>query len=407
MLKSLIPTFSKYKKIAGIELLIKNDQCRAFNIIILNKKKNKLEIIDQFEELTSIEQIKNSVNDIAKLPIALLINGKPVLHKKLPNNRITDTSPIKIAIPNANSEDFSYEIFRGETHSWISIIRKQFLENVIKEFADSGISLVYLSLGVFSIQHILSLLNPKRTELFTSIYQLNIAQDEIATVLSLKEELINSKYQLGEDEIQHRLLLAFSVSFVNLLDIPTELYNASFIKESADEYYYSFLFTKLKWNGLIGLFGVLLINFMLFNYFNNKNQASGVQLSMFKEQLSQLNLLKQRHQEKQIFFKQTNVLKPSKKSWYADQIAQSRELGIELKKLEIAPAINKKKRRIDHQYMFDTNRLIIRGNSEKSIYLNQWIKKLKDLEWIEKVSVLPYSENKYGSGDFEIELFIK
>jgi len=405
MLEQLTNRFKKYKKIVGIEMLIKPDQHYVYNVIILEKKKDKIEILARHTALESLDAV-HSIEAISSLPIALVLNGKSVLSKKVNATNLADQKLISSVIPNANPEDFSYQIHTGQTATWVSIIRKELLETIINTFSTKGLSIIDVSLGVLGAQHILPLITPQ-SSIQTTAYILNIKEQEVTGFSSKKDNDTTQKYNIGDDELDDQLILAFSKAFSKLINIPETLHHVELIQQEEEKYIYSHLFQKLKWGGLVGIFGLLLINFMIFNYLNNKNQQTGVQLSMHQSQLNQLNNLKSRYQEKQAFFKQTSVLKPSKTSWYADQIASSMQEGIQLQQLEIAPSINKKKRRIDQQYLFNHQKLLIKGKSKRSNFLNNWINDLQNLDWIKTVNVLPYSEEKNGRGAFELEVVLK
>lgn len=404
MINQMLNRFKQYRKIVGLEVFIKPDQNYVFNLIILEKIKDKIEIIDRRNNITSIEAIQK-IEDISSLPFALILNGKSVLNKKINNPSIDANSVIASIIPNANAEEFSYQIYLSEGFNWVSIIRKEILESIIKTFSDAGLSIVDLSLGVFSVESILPLMSG-HTNIQIHASKLEIENDKIIAVS--KNESIGSaiKYNIGTDELSQSLLLAFSKAFTRLVQIPSEIYNVDIIAKEEENYIYTNLFQKLKWGGLIGVFSLLLINFMLFNHLNNKNQATGVQLSMHQNQLLQLDELKKEYQKKQLFFKQTSVLKPSRVSWYADQITASIKEGIQLQQLEVAPPINKKRRKIDRQFIFDNRKILIKGNSRKSTHLNNWINRLQYLDWIETINVLPYSEGRNGRGEFELELIL-
>ncbi len=405
MIDQLINRLKKYKKVVGLEVLIKPDQTYVYQVIILEKKKNKIEIIDQYQDLSDISAIKK-IEGISDLPIAMVVNGKSVLNKRILNINVAGDNPVAAVIPNANIEEFAYELYVSDQSTWISIIRKDLLETIIHSFSEEGLSVIDLSIGMFSVKNLLSLL-PNQSMLQTSAFQLDTKEEEVISFRARNEDNETLKYHIGEDDLDDRLLLAFSKAFSNLVAIPKDIHNTQRVEKEEETFLYTHLFQKTKWVGLLGIFGLLLFNFMIFNYLNNKNQKSGVQLSMHQNQLSQLRDLKTRYQEKQMFFKQTSVLKPSKTSWYADEIATSMQEGIQLQQLEISPSINKKKRRIDQQYLFDQRKLLIKGKSQKSNFLNSWINDLQALNWVETVNVLPYSEEGNGRGEFELEVLLK
>lgn len=403
MISRLIHHFKKYKKIIGLEILIRPDQSYTFNAIVLERKKSKIEILDRLTNLNSIQELSS----LKSLPVAVLINGKSVLNKKLTDANTLANNPIADIIPNVNPADFSYEIHSVATQHWISIIRKDLLTKIIESFSVEGLQIVDLSIGFFGVQHILPLINTNPEVIQTTAFSIHIVDDEINDFSLRENEDLVQFYQIGEDNLDYQLLLPFSKAFANLIGAPSVLSNTVVIAEEEEKFLYSNLFEKLKWAGLIGIFGVLVVNFLLFTYFNNKNQKSGIQLSMYQSQLDQLGKLKNKFQEKQMFFKQSSILEPSKISWYADQLGASIEQGIELQQLTIAPLINKEKRRIDHDFLFDQEKIMIKGNSVKSVHLNTWIKSIQQINWVKEVNVLPYSEGSNGFGAFELEVLIE
>ena len=103
----------------------------------------------------------------------------------------------------------------------------------------------------------------------------------------------------------------------------------------------------------------------------------------------------------------TNLNKNSKTSFYADQIAASVPKGIQFSVLDIFPLIEKQNNFQENQLQeFKQNIILIKGLSKSSTVYNQWVRKLKKLDWIKTVDHLDYKDVDRNNAEFELRLGI-
>src|SRR6185437_13950205 len=125
----------------------------------------------EFQGLRSYEELAKKV--AAKVPVAGVIQGKGVLHKKVAGGGgvgaaraavggdggsasagagvgasragAGGTGTFEEALPNANPNDFFIETVELEGYAWLSIIRKDVLERVVGQVRELGFRVLSVS----------------------------------------------------------------------------------------------------------------------------------------------------------------------------------------------------------------------------------------------------------------------
>jgi len=125
-----------------------------------------------------------------------------------------------------------------------------------------------------------------------------------------------------------------------------------------------------------------------------------------KDRIAYLSSLDKDVAAKQSLLQQLGLLTPARTSFYSDAIAASVPKTIKLTSLELNPL--KKKVKAGENPLFESGTIIIGGTSKKSTTLNDWIKLLKQMDWVNEVGVIDYqSTGSSASGEFELRIGIK
>ncbi|WP_159025830.1 PilN domain-containing protein, partial [Aquimarina sp. Aq78] len=57
--------------------------------------------------------------------------------------------------------------------------------------------------------------------------------------------------------------------------------------------------------------------------------------------------------------------------------------------------------------VFETNTIIINGNSSSSMPINSWVKELKKEKWISKIEILDFSKSRNKKSEFTLKIVVK
>lgn len=390
-----------YSEVAGLYLVWTSAGQMDLHLVLLEKVKNSIQFkqIETFVE--DFESLKNVLS--TEIPLVLILDGKGILHKKITQIPAEVEAIPKAVLPNANPDDFCFQVIDNEEFSWVSLGRKEAVNAILNQLKNLGFSVVQLGFGVFSAQHLLPLLEEQKATLNLGYSQISFSENKIQD-LQKNTEVFPTTLFLADDPLPNLVLPAAGAAFQQILNIPHQIYNTELTEKAAEDFRYQHWFKLFGWTLLIGIFAILLINFIAFSGLDAKIKNQEIELAYHRQQLQKLDTLKNQYEEKAGFFNQNQLLENSKISFYADEIAASMPSGIQLLDLDIFPSKATQQQRREKLFLFDKKIIYIKGTSRRSPILNEWIKVLEAMDWVEKVKVLPYSEAKGGVGTFELEL---
>jgi hypothetical protein len=392
MIQAIKNRIFRYSKIAGLEMHASGKSV-LYHFIILRRNGESVDIIYKKENISSYDDLIQALPE--GIPVALAITGKGVLHKKVDATDDNWKALLEKSLPNADINEFTGQSCPAKNGSLLSIIRKDNLDATIDKLKD--LKIVSVHVGLPTINTALPLISD-------GAY--NIA-DQAALIQSGKLEIIRDKNiaanQLafvGEEKLASSLLLSFGVALTTILSPNT--YPSGYPKAIAlkKEYEQERLATLIGWLGLGLLLLSLLLNFFIFSWLNQRTLQLDNAASYNQVQAKELQELKQELETKQTTLNNSSLLKPSKISYYADEIGQIIPTGIRLEKLTLFPNLD------EENLQFDKEKIIISGTCQNSAILNLWIKQLEGLDWVKELKVLPYKENTNGIGVFELKLFL-
>ena len=157
---------------------------------------------------------------------------------------------------------------------------------------------------------------------------------------------------------------------------------------------------------MIFAFLVLLINYLFFDYYNNKYNDLSLEYSKRTEETSQLKLLSKQLADNERFVTENNLMETSRFSYYSDRLALTIPDNIILNELYLNPLSSDVQKNKEIDVM--NNLIIIKGVVNKNNLLNEWIKKIELEKWVEKVEILKFTQKDKKSGaNFELEIVVK
>lgn len=399
MFDALIHKIS-FKKALAIAIHFTSQDEYQLSYVFLVYQKDKIEL----KSYGTVKKIAELQEQYLNLPVFLNISGKVILEKEMP---LLKEKVIEKAFPTIHLEDFYTQHFSTENNTWVSIIRKNKVDNIIEEIKESRLFPTHLSLGSFmfstSMQHIESI--PFSIDFFEQTICLENEVLNIAT-LEFSETTQNNKYIVDDKTLNTMELLAFSTA-LSYYVIPNHInIQEDIFQQAKKDISYQALFNQLKLKIPIFLFFILLVNALFFIQLNNKNEVLRQQYNQNTTTLAQLDTLKKEVEKKKYFLKQSKWLQQSKISYIADQIGASLPSSITLISLNIFPATMIKKNNVK-DYQFDKN-ILIKGNAKNLTELNQWKQKLHNHKWIKSEELLFYEQiNKSKAIFFELKISLE
>ena len=390
-------------KVAGVELRLGENNLMQVEYVQLEKKGGKIEVKERISNIADLNELKQLSPEI---PLAVVLTGKGILHKIADKHPEDKTDALSQLMPGADTANLLWQVFKSGDKYIVSIVRKNIVQDLLMQMGNLGLNIIDFQLGFQPITCVLPMLDRIPETLFAGNYVLESEQDVIIKYKSTTEN-DTASYAISGYTIKRSELLAFSVGIQYLLGIKHSLFNDTEVKEVKNNYLQEWLFKRVG-VGMLGFsFIGLLINFFLFSDYNEKNQVLSTRLAYHKNQFQTLDSLKKAYETRQGFLNQHNLLKSSKVSFYADELGQIQPDAVQLQELNISPLAGKDKYEQEKNLNFDAKIIRIKGASHGSAALNEYIRKCEQLNWVNKVLVLPYSEKEGGISEFELEIAVK
>jgi hypothetical protein len=401
------------KEVAGLEIILLPNDEFLLRLVLLKIKKGNVHKEFEYSHLTQITQLKEKLS--INIPIALVINGKGMLQKKIEDKSISNENfDIEKILPNINPNDFFQQFESYEAFKIISLMRNDLIEKIIQKINNEGFKVLSVDLGFKSFAALLPLLkNTKATEIETSNNNLIINNAEIINYKPIdpltSAEKSKIEYNLGDQYIKAGSLVAFGAA-VNLLSGSFEGTHDSHlptIKSEREEYKNYLFFKAAAWCLLSFLFTSLLVNFLIYNHFFLKNkELSSIQKNSSEQIDKKLNL-ENEIKLKESFIQTSGWLYNSRISLFADRIGAATTDDILLTSMNIQP-LSSGLYFENGDLTFKKDTIQITGFCDDPLQLNIFVNKIKSIREVNKVVVKNYSNKKENeSGLFSLELLTK
>ena len=156
---------------------------------------------------------------------------------------------------------------------------------------------------------------------------------------------------------------------------------------------------------VVFFFIVVMGNMIIGNSYEKTHNKLQYQVNSKKQYVEELNQLEEQLKIKEQFIQSSGVARASRISYYTDQIGISIPETIQLNQLFINPLEKRINKAEDIN--FNYNSIKLTGTVSRSIELNNWIKLLKEYDWVNEIIIVSFIQDNIKTvGEFEIEVTI-
>ena len=393
----------KGQTVFGVEIIFNTKE--EFTLIALELSLNKtgIEVTRKFVGITLEELQKENKKNI---PLYFSVGGKGVIHKKVKaEDNAKDQELLNQVLPNASMKDFYLQKSKIEGfESWVSVIRKDVLDNLIKKVTSLNLFGIQFYLGPFALENTIPLLD--KINLLTSTHELIIENNSIIQLESLGSVANGEEYNIEGEVINSHELIAFGTAFNHFVSsVKINLISADKIAEVKEEYLHKNKLMVVGFSIVAIFFIVVMVNLMVANSYEKTHNKLQYQVNSKQKYVVELTRLQQDLAIKEQFIQSSGVAMASKISYYTDQVALSIPESIQLNQLFVNPLAKRVNKAED--ISFNYNSIKIKGTVSRSIELNNWVKSLKEYDWVAEINIISFIQDNFKTaGEFEIELKI-
>ncbi len=334
-------------------------------------------------------------------PISLVLSGKQVVIRKLgiENVEVEDSILLQRILPGAKLAEFFFQKTIFENCVYVALIRNKLLNEIISQFSQDKWIIINVKAGPVDVFFLKDEFPTEEMQI--GMYSFNFNLFDITT--HNDESIRNCK--LGDITITNKLIIPFASV---LSDIQWK-FNENLLPKAIQENN-----TELKfWHyqmALLRFFFVTTLFLIGTSYFINANyQEAIIDLQETTADQNNSNQLFQQKQNdynsKVAILSSTGVVSSKNINKIGDRIGSTLPPNIRLLELTVFPLQSKIKK--DKKIEFNKELVIVKGISQTSEVLNQWIETLGKEEWVQEITIFNYSQtDKQNPGIFELEIIL-
>lgn len=371
-----------------------------YNVLVLEKRKGKIFVSDQFNDLSSDHLVDNIG---IGTPVLICFIGKEVLIREVSSGERINL--LQSVLPGADPNDFwvsATDMTLGR--SLISVVRKSFVKTSIEEIRKLSVDILFVDQGLSAIVDVKAMgLLEKNGQLILKEYKLAFTDIQL-TSISTEGNYTEETYDLGGLMINSDFLLEFAMAFKYLIgDKDIEGIPDVAIVDRILESENKLIFKKLSKVSLGVAFIIVLGNFFLFSGLYSRNQEMSEAMQIVEGKLDQLERLENEYILSIKLIDKMGWDRQSRVSYYADRIGVTIPLeGVELTAMTVYPEEEKEK---DGIKQYRNKWIKVEGYVTNDLVLDNWISDLSKEEWVSNVELDRYEKDiRETNGIFYIRI---
>ena len=292
---------------------------------------------------------------------------------------------------------------QNKEHCFVAICRKEYIENLVKEYLAHGIYIIDFSLQNLAIQSLLPFIN--QPEIQTSNSTLSFIEEQLEKITK-SEEINEIELNINDLNISNTYLLPLSGVLSYFYNTNSNESNFKSKVKELKTLYNNYQFYTVGLRIALGfIFSILLINFVFFSSEHSKMTTLNSELLTNSSYKNTLIQLQNRVDKKMELTKSITSLSSSKSTWYLNELGKSVPIKLQLKLIDFQPVSSSIKK--DKEIIVYNNKVVVKGVSKDNHSFSNWIAQLELKDWIEKVVVVSYGKGKSTISEFEFLITIK
>lgn len=365
-----------------------------YEVLLLKKDNDKLTVLKN--EVTKDKNGLIKLIDVKK-PVVLLLNGKGVLNKKIDFSNESDLDWQK----NIDYNSIFHTSYKTEKALFVSFCRKNVLEDWLNFFQENKIQVLDFYLGNFTTSILKEQLN--QSNVFSNSTELIFDKNELVDFIK-NEDVALIDYLIGEEKLNSFSLPTYAIGinfFVKSESISKSVLDIANIEEQL----YKKAFNIIGITMLLGFFISLLISYLGIQYYASKNAELNIKNVYSNKAFQQIVDLENQRKDKEAIIKDVGLLSSKFLTYYNFEILQSIPNEISLSNININPIKNEVKN--NKKIELSAGLIEIDGLTADEVAFNNWLKKIKEFDWVQKFEIESLKKDKKDNTQFSILIKIK
>lgn len=273
----------------------------------------------------------------------------------------------------------------------------------MNKFESQGLSIVDFAIGPLVACSIKPLL-PQDSAIDAGGFTLNFLNDGLLGVRKNSGSQTQKSYLIGEEELPKDYVLPFAAVVNYIYPNKEVIRGEDFLEKKQEEFRYKKAFNVLGLVSMLCFFVFLLTSYLLLEYYQKKYMELQVEIGEQNVAYNKLIALENDKKNKEAILNESGLIDSNFLSFYAFEITRKIPKDIILTDLHIFPPTNRIKPK--ERVVFQNALIQIKGNALSNNSFTEWIKELKQLEWIENLEIVDFTKNG-NINFFELELMVR
>jgi hypothetical protein len=372
--------------------IFRKDEADVYELIVIKKKKKKIDIIyvSDFDDYnTALKSINNN------LPLLLVVDGKGILNKKIDLKNEKDIQWKK-------NLDYSTIYFIDYTiagSTFMSFGRKSTIDEYITDLKRKKIQVIDFYMGPLASVLLQPVIKSNRILSNETLLEFdNNALNKISKSSELKQNYTFDGTTLSQYQVP---LFGAGVAFIlNTKEIKKN--NSGQL--AREEIIYKKSFDILGIIILIAFFTALLVSYMSIQYYSAQNIKLLEKDVFLNETHLQIEKLEAQKASKLNILTKSGQLSKHFLSYYAYELLKSVPVQITINQLDILPLSKEIKE--NEKVNIESNIITIKGTSAIEESFEEWLHELRRMPWIKKFEVISLKKDKKDIQQFEIKIIL-
>lgn len=406
MLQSLTSYLRHIPQLVGVELLLEEGELLTANLAVVKRTGTKVHFVSGEYGLTSLESVKEHIPE--GTPVVLAVGGKGIIHRAVAVTN--DGDALKQVLPNAKSDDFYIQRVETEANIFLSIARRNLVDDLIARVDRQGITLLGVGLDPFAVTLFGAyLFGAERDSRTLGRHRFILQAGRLVgyELQSVEHARPVGGMDIAGEQLNKQLVVAFATAFSAISEVSQTQLSIPLLDTRAEAHRQRWMFRRCG-VALIAFFFVLLLGNAGFfmHYSSLVTDGAGSEAQAIQREIDVLR--KQASEREALLGGMWYANAPQwGMAYLADRLAASVPAGILLDDFSMYPkdeALSRKQGRPVHT----PSMIRIKGTCTDMPLLNGWIKQIRELSFCQSVKIDQYRfDERESVGIFSLSLTLR
>lgn len=362
-----------------------------YNLIEVALEDEELILIKR-DSFTNIKEAKKKLIN-KDYPILLNFDGENIISRELENQKGYRNS----VVFKMNPDDFYFYEYAQDNKVYLSLSRKNFIDDTLKNFNKNDKYVIHMSIGPFVLSQLHKIIDDT-TQVSSGFHRINFNKEGIESFE--KTEDYNYRFQVQEESFYQKEV-GLLATFLNYKQGSDNIYfDEDILTKNKEEHKYKKWFKKMAAFTITAMVLILFTGHQLLNHYVGNLAEKESKYSMAQQIVLQMNQLKEERLLKEKILENSGVIDANYITKYFVEIGNAITNDITITSIDFAPTEKKIKR--NEKVRIDKSVIYISGESYNDDKFNLLVKRLDNIDWVKKVDI-NYTEDRFNNA-FKIKL---